>query len=239
MRCSKAVFRSDFAKLLTGIKAFIFDFDGTLIDSVDAHIRSWIIAIEKVLKVRISYDEVYPLIGLSGVDIIKELLGDLGLKHYGEIRRIKDRAYLMMVRSGLVQLFPGVTKLLRVLKLSNYKVALASSTPTHILMHLSQYLGIDNYIDLYVGGDEVRVGKPNPEIFLRAIKLLNLNPKETIIVGDTPYDVKPAKELGSVAVLVNRNLSEVSPKPDYAFPLFHELTEVVLKSLISRWRALH
>ena len=231
MRCS-SLYRPSLRDVLSKVKAFIFDFDGTLIDSVDAHIESWIIAIDKVLNIKFRYEDVYPLIGLSGLDIIKNLLGDLGLKHYSEIRRIKDRAYLRMIKEGVVEVLPGVTKLLKILKLRGYLIAIVSSTPNHILLHLSQYLGIDAFIDHYIGGDEVSRGKPNPDIFAKAIKDLGLEPHESVIVGDTSYDIRPAKELGAFSILVNRDVSTVNPKPDHYFRMFHEFTDSLIKLLL-------
>ncbi len=220
-------------------KAFIFDLDGTLVDSVDAHVVSWVKAFNSVASVHVCEDDIRPLIGLSGRDIMKAILGkdaDEGLLR--KVRWVKDRAFLKEVGEGRVELFPGVTQALRLLKAAGYLIGLASSTPNRMLVHLTDYLGLSNFMDAITGGDEVSKGKPNPAIFKLTARKLGVPPSATVIVGDTPYDVIPAKALGATPVLVNYN-SELAkmwrdpiPEGTKVYVMFYELTDYLRKVVL-------
>jgi HAD superfamily hydrolase (TIGR01509 family) len=216
-----------------GVKAFIFDLDGTLIDSVDAHVTTWVKAFKVVVGISVDEGEVYPLIGMSGRDIVRKILGKVSESEYAKIRWVKDRAFMKELKGGRVTLFPGVTQALRILKKEGYLIGMASSTPNRLLLHIIDYLGITDFFDAVTGGDEVRRGKPDPEIFLRAMKKLGVVPEETVVVGDTAYDVCPAHRIGAIPVLVN-----TSRMPDgivvATFRMFHELTEALKACLLRR-----
>ncbi|MCD6324504.1 MAG: HAD family phosphatase [Desulfurococcales archaeon] len=188
---------------LFSAKAFIFDLDGTLIDSVEAHIRSWINSFRLAAGVDIPSSMLEPLIGLSGEDIVRKILGKQGVEIYGVIRRLKDRFFLKELREGRVPPFPSAHKLLKLLVKSGFKVGIATSTPTYMATHILDFLGFLDYIDAYVCGDDVARGKPNPDIFDEAFCRLRVSPQEGVVVGDTLYDVVPAHRLGATAVLVN------------------------------------
>jgi len=213
-------------------RAFIFDLDGTLIDSVDAHVVSWVEAFNSVASAGVSEDDIRPLIGLSGRDIMKTVLGGSASEDLlKRVRWVKDRAFLREVREGRVTLFPGVTQALRLLKAAGYLTGLASSTPNRMLIHLTDYLGLSTFMDAVTGGDEVSKGKPDPAIFELTARKLGVPPAETVIVGDTPYDVIPAKELGATPVLVNysrdlaRRWKDPIPEGTKVYVMFYELTD--------------
>ena len=213
--------------MFRGVKGFIFDLDGTLVDSVEAHVKSWIIALRS-LGFNVDEELLRNLIGLSGKDILIRLYGSNILKHYKDIRRLKDRAFLQELREGRVQTFPGVMTLLRILKNLRLKIAVASSTPSYLLLHICEYLGIIEYADVIVGGDEVNRGKPHPDLFMKTIKLLGLNPKDVVIVGDTYYDIEPANVLGATSVLVNTVLRDhIKVRPKYYFRWIFEMIKWV------------
>ena len=213
------------------IKAFVFDLDGTLIDSVDAHVTTWVKAFKVAMDVSVSEDQVYPLIGMSGRDIVRKVLGEVSELEYAKIRWVKDRAFMKELKEGRVTLFPGVTQALRMIKMKGYLIGMASSTPNRLLLHIMDYLGITNFFDAITGGDEVRRGKPDPEIFLKAIRKLGVAPSEAVVVGDTAYDACPAHRIGATPVLVNTCKAHDGVVA-VTFCMFHEFTEVLKACLI-------
>jgi len=194
---------------LINSRGVIFDLDGTLIDSVPSHIKSWIVSFERVMNKVVEPEVIDRLIGLSGVDIVRRLFGFEGLRKYREIRWIKDRVFLNDIRYGGVQLYPGALRLLKELRRVGKLIGIATSTPTYLTIHILEYFGILKYIDRVVCGDDVSKGKPNPEIFLKCISMLGIPPGKAIVVGDTLYDVIPALTIKASAVLVNNT----SPQP--------------------------
>ena len=193
--------------LIFNSKGIIFDLDGTLIDSVDSHVTSWIISFDKVMKRKTDPKEIRKLIGLSGKDIVKRLFGREGINRYKEIRWVKDRTFLNEIRTEKVRLFPGSLKLLKELKSNGKLIGIATSTPIYMAIHILEYFNIIKYADAIVCGDEVNKGKPNPEIFIKCIRRLDISPTETTVVGDTLYDILPALSINARATLVNANHS--------------------------------
>ncbi len=216
-----------------GVKAFIFDLDGTLIDSVDAHVTTWVKAFKVAVGISVDEEDVYPLIGMSRRDIVRKILGEVSESEYAKIRWVKDRAFMKELKEGRVTLFPGVTQALRMLKKEGYLIGMASSTPNRLLLHIMDYLGITSFFDAITGGDEVRRGKPDPEIFLRAMRKLGVAPEETVVVGDTVYDACPAHKVGAIPVLVNtcHNPGGIVVA---TFSMFHEFTEALKVCLLRR-----
>ncbi len=144
------------------------------------------------------------LIGLSGRDIVKNLLGNDGLSKYSLIRRLKNKAFFLEIREGNVRTYPCVFELLTYLKSKGKLLGLASSTPNYLLIQILEIFDIIDYFDIIVGGDEVKNGKPSPDIFIRAFSKLGVSPKEGAVVGDTYYDIVPANGIGAFSILLLR-----------------------------------
>lgn len=186
------------------IKLVVFDLDGTLIDSVRAHAEGWAFAIRYLGLADVRGDEAVDLIGLPGDAIVRRLAGETGLRHYASIRRLKDRHFLSQVMGGVVRPFPDSVPCLSYLRSRGYLLGLASSTPNYLLVPILERLGLLDFFDHTVGGDEVVRGKPHPDIFIRAAEKAGVEPQETAVVGDTEYDTVPAKSVGMLSILVAR-----------------------------------
>lgn len=182
----------------------VFDLDGTLIDSIGAHAESWAFAFERLGLAKVGRESLINLIGLPGDAIVRSVLGELGLQYYNRIRWLKDRHFLKQVAIGRVRLYPDTVLCLNHLKNRGYLLGIATSTPNYVLLPLLEKLGIVDYFDYTVGGDEVRRGKPSPDIFLRVVEKAGVHPEETMVVGDTVYDTAPAREVGMTSILVTR-----------------------------------
>ncbi len=206
------------------VKGVIFDLDGTLVDSVNLHVSTWVEA-GRILGISISPEKVKGFVGMSAEDIARALVGsdELALK----LARLKRKLYLNKV--GEVKLYSEVPEVLRKLKVEcRVSVAVASSTNIETLEAVLSTAGVRNYVDVLVGSDIVGRGKPDPEIFMLAIKKLNLTHSEVVIVGDTEYDILPAKKLGSIAVLVCREECKgLKISPDYVVRDLRELFNII------------
>lgn len=170
------------------IKAVIFDLDGTLVDSVDYHTQAWVKAFQKY-----GYD--FPVeklrqqIGKGSSYIIGDLLSPSEAeKLESDIAEYRKQYYQDNLLEK-VQPFPKVKELFEAIKADGIKIVLASSAREETIAHYKQLLGIEDLIDGATSTDDVEKSKPEPDIFLSALKKLNDIPAtEVIVVGDSPYD---------------------------------------------------
>jgi len=215
------------------LKAVVFDLDGTLIDSVEAHVISWITSFNEHGFRNVSREDVEKLIGLPGRTIVKIILGEEGLKRYESIRKLKDSIFLKLVVEGKVKLHKHVTDVLTEIRKMGLKVCLATSTPSYLLEVILPKMRISELFDVIVPGDRVRKGKPDPEIFLRAFREARVDPREGAVVGDSLYDIIPAKKIGSITILVlhGRRIEKLDIEPDYVINDLSELAPIIRKLL--------
>lgn len=213
------------------IKAIVFDLDGTLIDSVRLHAVSWIKAFQAHGYHNVSLEDIEMLIGLPGNRIVERVLGADALNRYQSIKRIKDREFLSLISN--VRLYPYATKVIKEIKNMGLKLALATSTPSYILNRLLPLFNLDKEFSVIIPGEIVSEGKPNPEIFLKAFQSLDTDPEEGVIVGDSEYDIIPAKLIGSISILILTNKlidpRKFSVKPDYIVHNLYDVLNIIRK----------
>lgn len=171
----------------------IFDVDGTLVDSVDLHANAWVDA-SKEYGHETNFEDVRKQIGKGGDQFMPVFLsedelarkGDALEKRRGDI--LKDR-YLPQVTA-----FPQVRKLFERLRADGKRIALASSAKQDELETYKQIAQIDDLVDVETLSEDAESSKPQPNIFEAALKKPgpNVERRDIIVVGDTPYDAVAA-----------------------------------------------
>jgi len=183
------------------ICAILFDLDGTLVDSNDLHVLAWEQAFADI-GVTLDRQAIHDQIGKGTDMFVPALLPDadealqekLGEAH-GDLFK---RRYLEKVKP-----FAGAHDLLARVHAAGLQVVLASSASTQELEHYTRLLKAEDLVGPTTSADDVERTKPAPDIFATALKTLApIGPGETIVVGDTPYDMEAAAKCGIVAVAV-------------------------------------
>ncbi len=207
------------------IRGVVFDLDGTLVDTVDLHVMTWVEACRE-LGVEVSETYVRGLVGLSAEDIAKKLVSDYNKAL--RLARLKRKIYLARVNE--VKLFPEVPEVLEELKrVYGLRLAVASSTNVETIVAVLKTGNIIDFFDSFVGSDVVDKGKPEPDMFVEALNRIGVRPHESFIVGDTEYDIIPANLIGAVSVLVCRSeCRNLTTKPRHVIKDLREL-RVLLK----------
>jgi HAD superfamily hydrolase (TIGR01509 family) len=180
-------------------RAALFDIDGTLVDSVDAHAHAWEEAFARFGK-QVSHDEIRSQIGKGGDQLIPFFLTDDEIERFGddldEYRAgLYERNYLPWV-----QPFPRVPELLARLEQAGMLVALASSCRRTELGYYLRMVGGASLVDAAATSDDAEESKPAPDVFQAALDRLEVEPSEAIAVGDSPYDVEAAARAGVATV---------------------------------------
>jgi HAD superfamily hydrolase (TIGR01549 family) len=188
---------------LSSIRAFIFDIDGTLVDSNGLHVGSWDRAFQRFGK-QFSREQLRAQIGKGSDQYLPEFLTPEEIKRFGkeldEYRsELFKKEYLPKVRP-----FSKVRELFQRLRDDNKHIVLASSGKKADTKYYVDLLKIGDFIDGYVSGDDADSSKPAPDIFAASLdKLGDISPADAVTVGDTRFDVEAAKkaDLRTIAFL--------------------------------------
>jgi len=201
--------------------AIAFDFDGTLVDSIDYIARGW----EKIAElsgIELTTD-VRRLVGMTGeqiADVVSE--GNAKLRETLLQKRLEVFDVGTFVRN--VKPFPEVVGVLIELRRSEYPMALSSSTAAFKLVELSDLYGIYGLFDVVIEDDEAPRSKPAPVLLIETAKRLSMEAKDIAYVGDTAYDVEATLAAGSIAILVLRGKNEYDgPQPHFVISDLREL----------------
>jgi HAD superfamily hydrolase (TIGR01509 family) len=184
------------------VRNVIFDVDGTLVDSVDEHAEAWRRAFLEFGR-DVPFAHVRSQIGKGADQLLPVFFTEEELEKFGEElnayrSELFGREFLPKLRP-----FPQVRELLRRLRRDGLKVALATSSRGDELRHYMKLCGVEEETDATTNKDEVKHTKPQPDVFAVALeKLGRPEPGETVVVGDTPYDVLAANKLGLPTICV-------------------------------------
>jgi 2-phosphoglycolate phosphatase len=205
------------------LKAVIFDFDGTLVDSYQAITAS-------VNHVRaahhlppLSEPEVRRCVGRGPAYLLQHTVPGTNLDQ--DLARYRAH-HPSVLRSG-TRLLPGVAETLRSLKNSGLHLAVCSNKPRDFTRELLHFLNLSALIEVVVGPEDAPRIKPAPDMLLAALKELKLAPAETLYVGDMVVDIETARAAG-VTVWVIPTGSDERPtleaaRPDRILETFKEL----------------
>lgn len=192
------------------IKAVIFDMDGVLIEAKDWHYE----ALNRALKLfgyEISrFDHLVTYDGLPTRRKLEMLSMERGLptELHEFVNEMKQLYTMEMVHTQCKPRFEHEYAL-STLKSQNYKLGLASNSIRSTIEIMMQKACLDSYFDILLSAEDVAYPKPDPEIYIKAIRSLELDPQEVLIVEDNVNGVKAAKASGA-HVLVVRNVEEVN-----------------------------
>jgi HAD superfamily hydrolase (TIGR01509 family) len=177
-------------------KAVIFDVDGTLIASVDAHAQAWVDAFAH-FGFPAEFADVRADVGKGGDQLMPGFVPpDVVEARSEEIETFRTKLF---VREHLpkVQAFPGVRDLFERIRADGLRIVLASSAKGEELERYLEITGIGDLIEGATSSDDAERSKPFPDIFLAALKTLpGVEESEAVVVGDTPYDAEAARAAG-------------------------------------------
>lgn len=195
-------------------KAILFDMDGTLIDTERLGAASWDHASEDV-GVSVSEELKRSMIGRNMPDIRAMVRGAVPGPQADALLDRAEHHYHRLVSEAPPPVKPGARELLVWLHERKIPMALATSSRAHQAEDKLGRCGLRNYFSVVVGGDQIRRGKPDPEIFQTAAEALGLIAEDCVAFEDSGPGIESAHRSGALAVLVPE-----SWPPDPAHALF-------------------
>ncbi len=185
---------------MSGAPAFVFDLDGTLVDSVYEHVLAWREALERV-GVELSVWRIHRRIGMSGGLLVDALLRETGRQVTPEqaeqMKRYHAESYARL--SGSVRPLPGARELLRHLTEVGVPWAIGTSGWMQSARPMLELLGVPPNVPI-VTRDQVAHAKPDPDLFLAAAQRLGVSATDAVVVGDSVWDLLAARRARALAV---------------------------------------
>jgi beta-phosphoglucomutase len=212
----------------------IFDMDGVIVDSHEAHIRTWKKFLSYMGKSVSDADLNFVRQGRKRQEILRFFLGQLSDAQIQAHCHVKDVLFRSEVQG--IKMLPGVQELLEDLKRAGVPIALASCGGSARVHHLLLRLRLREYFAVVVTGDEVKFGKPDPEIFYKAARRLQVHPAESIVFEDSVSGVQGAKAAGMKCVgIADRQLAPplMQAGADYVLRNFSGLSWIGIQKLFA------
>lgn len=174
---------------------YIFDFDGTLMDTSGVILATIKASIKEMGLPEKTEEECRSIIGIRTNEAGKYLYPDLDISNE-EFARVFRSNYDRLKQGAEEKTFPGVMETLRRLHESGCGLAIASSRRVYSLEDYLKSLGIRDMFEMVVGADSVTKGKPDPEPVLTVLKTLGWNADDTLVVGDADVDIMMGNAAG-------------------------------------------
>ena len=190
-----------------GLRAVLWDLDGTLVDSAELHWISWrdTMAAEGH---EITYQQFLDSFGQKNDRILPLWLGaGTPAERMVRIGNDKEAAYRRLaLERGLTPL-PGGAEWVRRLHGAGWKQAIASSAPRQNVDVMLRALGLAAEFDALVGAEDVTAGKPDPQVFLAAAARLGVPPGRCIVVEDAAVGIEAARRAGMKSIGVSQSVA--------------------------------
>lgn len=185
---------------MKGFNGFIFDMDGVIVDNYLYHIDAWGEFCKRHgLNFEVE-DFTRKYFGKNNTDILQALFGkSLSITEIDMLGEEKEAIYRELYQPYIKPL-EGLLDFMRELKIQGGKIAIASSAPQSNINFVVEKTCIKEYIDVSVNGNMVRLGKPNPDIFLKAAELLRIQPGKCLVFEDSFSGIQAAINAGMQVV---------------------------------------
>lgn len=182
--------------MTSNIKTMLFDLDGTIIDTNELIIRSFIESLKGVVPESFGREHIIPSMGQPLTDQMRLFSGLEEVSHLvAAYREVNLRLHDEFVKS-----FDYVNEVLETLHGKGIQIGVVTTKMRLTTERGLKYVGLADYIDAIVTIDDVVNPKPHPEPVSMAIKLLGADPATTIMVGDSIVDMQSAKAAGTLAI---------------------------------------
>ena len=184
------------------MKAVLFDVDGTLVDSNDAHAHAWVDAFAEH-GIGVDFGNVRRAIGMGGDKLMPAVSGITEDSPMGKCISTRRREIFTAKYLPGVRPFPAARELVEAVKAAGFTAVAASSAKRDELTALLRIAGASSLLDDATSSDDADESKPDPDIVEAALEKAKARPEDAVMIGDTPYDVEAATRAG-VAVIAFR-----------------------------------
>lgn len=214
-------------------KGFIFDLDGVIVDTAKYHFLAWK-RLAKSLDIDFTEEENEQLKGVSRVRSLEKILAwgnkTISQDQFTKLMSKKNEEYLSYIAEmDSNEILPDVPRVLQSLIEKQQPISLGSASKNARV--ILDRVDLRKHFDAIVDGNDVSKAKPDPEVFLIAAKLLNMDPMDCVVFEDSVAGVTAANTANMVSIGIGSK--DVLGHADYVFNDFTEISDDFLNELIN------
>ncbi len=184
------------------LKGVIFDLDGVIVNTVPLHFKAWKKMFAEYGR-QFSFDDYKDKVdGIPRADGARAILGDLSKKELEQASAKKQDYFAAFLKQDGIDVYQSTVRLIRELKKNKIKLAAISSSKN--CLPILKKAGINNLFNVIITGNDVKKGKPDPDIFFLAAKKLRLSIQDCIVFEDAVLGVEAAKRGNFKCIGVDR-----------------------------------
>jgi pyrophosphatase PpaX len=208
------------------ITTVLFDLDGTLIDTNELIITTYLHTLEKYYPSKYQREDVLPFLGPT----LHEVFGNMDPDRVEEMVS-EYRAFNIANHDDLVKEFVGVKETVQTLKERGYKMGIVTTKRHDVTLKGLRLMELEDYFEVIVAYDHVEKVKPDPEPIFKALEQLDSTPEESIMVGDNFHDILAGKNAGTatagVAWSIKGREYVAKYEPDYMLENMKDLLTIL------------
>jgi beta-phosphoglucomutase len=210
------------------MRAILFDFDGVLVQSMEDHYAGWKKALEKY-GIDMTPEELYMMEGQGVKGVASEITRKYNLS-IDETRDIIENKQKYYERIKKIRFYPNLLDVLNWAKEKNLKMAVVTGGNRSRVLDALENFGLSSYFDAIITSDDVSETKPSPYPYLQAANLLEIEPRDCIVVENAPLGIRSGKSAGMKVVGVTTTLNPFYLKEaDVVVMDFNELLKALKK----------
>ncbi|MEO9211348.1 MAG: HAD family phosphatase [Ginsengibacter sp.] len=196
-------------------KAVIFDLDGTLINNNSFHLQTWKKYLEKIGKVISQENYNLHINGRTNHDAIEYIYGRKMSTEESSPFALEKEALYREIYQPFIKPINGLIQFLEILNELNIPMAIATSGIQPNIDFMFNHIAIKKYFPVVVNSSHIKKGKPDPEIYLKAAALLEIEPKNCLVFEDAVVGIQSAKSAGmKVIALATTHLKDELKQAD-------------------------
>jgi phosphoglycolate phosphatase-like HAD superfamily hydrolase len=184
------------------LQGVILDVDGTLVLSNDAHAQAYVDAFAE-LGYDVPFEQIRPLIGMGSDQLVPQVVPELK-DDEGKVKAISERRKELIISHYGSTLAPtnGARQLVLHMQQAGLRLMIASSATSEEMEILLKAAQVDDLLKEITTSSDAEASKPEPDIVEAALRKLQMEPSQVLMIGDTPYDIQSAGAAGVEVIAV-------------------------------------
>lgn len=209
------------------INNVLFDLDGTIVDTNELIIESFLYVLNDKLGMQVTREQLIPQMGGPLIEQFKYFTGQANVDQH-----VADyRTYNLKRHDEMVKVFPYVNEVFQAFAERDIKMGVVTTKMRDSTTRVLRMFGLLPYLQTIITLEDVEHAKPHPEPVLSALTAINADPRETVMVGDSSFDIISAQQAGAYSAGVAWSLKGAeflaTYKPDWILKDMRDLYDIV------------